>query len=455
MKLANAPSASPHVEEMLAADAQAAAQGDAPPDIVACPLATKHETRPAPEPRSIRILSWNITELGGGFWMPRRRPSYCTDAYAAAIGALAPDVCVLMGLRKGPPFAHERLAVKERVYGWRARPLDQEAGVAEAKAILAALREVDPGADWRAAFPRAGDGSTAYVRGGTACFLYAAGRQITCKGIDVVEGAAAQALGIPELLAAGRFGMPLLAGSSPLEVGVAAPLVILRGDERASAAGRDPAPPPPTTPKATGDIPDPCVVAVSAEEDLVAQLGALNGYRSELDVQYQALADAGTVMTVHHWERIARRGPALVDNLLAVHPADVRLADRRMHWEALALPEHADDYGDVVGQLSDLLLLRDQAAEHALALENMRVVDLLRAALEPEEAKRLRVDGTPRDEDGALAAARGKHLEATARSTRAQGSGDADAANTIAGCVEFLRLLSNHWPIYTELSAKG
>jgi hypothetical protein len=444
MKLENAAPVNAAVEEMLAADERASAQEDSPTNIHPCPLAPKREDA---KPKPVRILMWNITELGGGFWMPPRRLDYCIDAYAAVIHAMKPDVCVLLGLQKGPPFGYTRVSSHKLGYAWHAKPGTENHGIMEANAILAGLEKLDVGIGWKAAFPVSDDGSYACVRGGTACVFYATGHGIALDRLDIVDGPVADSLGIPERLLAARLHMPLGKDQSAAPLGIVAPLVVLPEAERRSSAPPDATP----LPKATGRLPDPSVVALSSELDLAVHRARLDDYCSSLDVEYPSLPDRGSVVTTSHWERIAYRGAGLVDNLLAVHPADVRLGDRRMHWEALPLPAHADEYGEVVGRIADLLLLRKQAGQ-PLALRKLQIVDLLRAALGPADLTRLHAQAGAQPEDGVLVAMRKRHFAATARPTMT--GADDDPANVVAGCIEFLRLLSNHWPVCAELSTE-
>src|ERR1700719_395134 len=100
MHLENPPKSKPHVAQLVAAGDKAAAHSTHDPLIVKCPLQQAGEgpQRVAIEP--FRILMWNIKELGGGFFMPERRPDHCIDAYATIIHKLDVDVCVVMGIRK-------------------------------------------------------------------------------------------------------------------------------------------------------------------------------------------------------------------------------------------------------------------------------------------------------------------------------------------------------------------
>ena len=126
-----------------------------------------------------------------------------------------------------------------------------------------------------------------------------------------------------------------------------------------------------------------------------------------------------------------------------------------MHWEALKMPDHPDEPADVMGQLSDIFLLRNGKGARQFTFTKMRIVDLVRAALEegklkaPEGAPSGNAAGEePHQEDGVLSALCQQHQRVHGNPNAAA---ESDTANVLSMAMDFARTLSDHWPVVVQV----
>jgi len=424
MIIEGAPASPPELARLLAAE-QANAGSDDGGVVLPCGARIPSTSTPTVTKPALTALLWTIRELGGGFHMPAVRPQHCIDAYAAIIKATNPDICILPGL------THQ--------CGWTPRwdqgairlvKEDASTGLSEVKRILAALSLADPGSDWQLIAVNGADGKPAHANNQTSCALYKGGQGISA-GKAVVAETDAGLMAVVPLTVPDRF-------DCCAKVALAAPLAVRARAFFAKAAAD-------TTP--TGALPADALVAYSAPAGLAGN-EHYAAFRSACEVEYAPPLKQGSRLKLPYWEHIAARDEALLENFMALGPADVVRQDRSMHWEALKSDEHPEILDDVSGKLADALALRHTSGEPAPRLATTRIVDLVRAVLDPAVLPTVGADD-PLPEDGCATSMRAKHAgqPAAGKDTTAQ----ACAANQLAEAMLFARLLSDHWPVLGEL----
>jgi hypothetical protein len=436
----------------------AAAEGPSPrgePGVAPCPLVERQRRREeeARAKKPARLLFWNVFELGGGLFTPAERPTYAIDAYAKLIASLDLHVVVLAGLTRSlqkVPVTRKAGAVS--YVALEDAPADS--GPAEAKRILRKLQAIDGGSGWQLALPKDPQtGATLYDRWTTVAFLYASGKGFSFQKTDVIEAALAAEAGVTDSLVVATFSAPAYR-SEPVRVMASLGLTTPERpweQLRAATATEEREP--------TAPMPESAVVFLSTPGDAAESLRVLE---DELDAEFLRPTSFGTVLGDDFWKVTTERHDGLLASFAAVDPADVRLQDGQMHWEALKPPEHPDAAERLPGFLADGMAIVHHLLTPPPVVQELRVVDLLAASLPPDRIARLRAtpsaptaDGNPPPEQGALVAQRAAWREAAQPDREPPPDGepppDEDAANELAQCSYFSRALSRHWPLLAQL----
>jgi hypothetical protein len=166
-----------------------------------------------------------------------------------------------------------------------------------------------------------------------------------------------------------------------------------------------------------------------------------------MDAQYRAPGKAGTTLKDQWWFPRVDSDDGVLDNFAGVDPGDSLLQDGEMHWEGLVKPEYAEEMDKVKGRLTDLWLLRNAAADKPPKIVELRVVDLIAAALKDDVLGKIRpVKPASSKEDSAISEQRDAYRKATGKDTWKD-----DPINHISDCAHFSMLLSNHWPVLLQL----
>jgi hypothetical protein len=410
--------ANPQVEALLKAN-EAAEAYSSDEAVATCPLAKKQQAEQREPKPPLKALMWHIRELGGGFQSPEQRADYCIEAYAAIIKASQADVVILAGLT--------------RTVGWkpvkdgnviRMEEAASDSGLAEVRRLAAAL-----GSGWQWVSATDEEDKPVYHEHQTAAFLYNSARGITCDKVTVAKcGPAFVAIApmqIPETLDA-PANLPLLV---PLRVGP-------------PGASREQTP----DPSASGALPPAGLVGFSAPNGLNGNR-EYGEFRSACDVEYVRPLEEGSVLKTPFWEQVAANQECLIENHMALNPADVVLQDQAMGWEALPPEPHPNELDKVSGRLADSLLVRKTGGV-APRLEKLRILDLVRASLESDALSKLG-KGPKRDEDSVLIAQR-KAFAATLPKPK-QATPETAVERQIAEAALFVRKLSNHWPVFADV----
>ncbi|MDB4877252.1 MAG: hypothetical protein JWM41_3698 [Gemmatimonadetes bacterium] len=417
MKLGQETDVDPRLASLVAADDATAEESAADAIVLPCGAAVPQ--------LELKLLVWNVRELGGGFHMPRVRPDHCIDGYAALIAALGADVCVVTGLRAAPA----RLVTSE---GGVLKYADEDVdtGVAEAKRLLASLKKAAAAGDWAMGVPSDAKDAIVYEGGTTTAVLYqrAGGRKLL--SLDVVNGRADATLGVGGHLVRLSLELPL-EGESPLTLDLLAPL-------GASAVTGEKAP------AVTATLPASFVLAFSADDDLASNRGPLDAVQSAVSADSRPLLGHGSVLGDSFWQTTTRERGSLLTDYTAVSAADVDQQDDEMHWEALPDPKHPKAASDVAGSLGDAVLVRNAEPRARYAVRELRVVDMMRAALTADEIADAGGEGAAADEDNSLAGLRAAHRAAT---PYLSDTAPTTPQNIVAECADFLHLLSDHWPV--------
>jgi hypothetical protein len=404
----------PEVEKLLEAE-EGARDFSNQEGVIECPLKKKaKETKPP-----VRALFWSIREFGGGFQTPAQRPDYCIQAYAALIRAVKADVVLLTGLTRTIGWLPE---LQGKVMRMREQTLDS--GLEEARRLLAAL-----GGGWRLAPANGPDGKPAYHLHESACFLYDTARGIECGDVEIAACGPAF-LAIAPMQIPGTF-------DAPPKLPLLAPLSTGRYTFSREV---------PPDPAAGASLPPSGLVGFTAGNELSGSSEYLD-FRTECDVEYSRPLNDGTVLKIPYWEEVASNEECLIENHIAVNAADVVLQDTAMHWEALRPDQHPKQLDKVYGRLADSLLVRNTGGA-APRLEKLRVMDLVRAALD-EEALGAAATGPALEEDSAIVAQRSAFAETLARTRDA--SPATKIERQIAEAALFARTLSDHWPVVADV----
>jgi hypothetical protein len=416
--------------QLMAADSAASAYGDDTGAVEECPLKKKEK-----ESGRARVLLWHVSELGGGVRWGAKRSDAAIDAFATVIAKSEADLCVLMGLRR----TEAQLVQKTLSDGSTAMFREvrtEETGVAEVKRIVDALGRADGAGGWQAAFVK--DGSdTLYQRGTSVAFLYKSAKGITLDGVTLVHGERDEQLGLSGELACAAFTVTLR--GKPVKLPLLAPL---------AAGALDPAEKPPAT---HGEVPEQCVLVLSLPYELAEDPSRLASFRSVVDAEYLPLPNAGSVPRQSYWDEAFEHCEAFIDNPLTLNRVDARLHDDYMNWRALPLPRHPDALDRLVGRLSDLVVLKNGTAK-PIKVEDLRVLDLVRASLTDETAARgAEAGATPLEKDRLLAPLLSKLKEAA---KPLDSSKKNDAVNAVHASLQLTRLLSDHSPVLLLLSVE-
>jgi hypothetical protein len=198
-------------------------------------------------------------------------------------------------------------------------------------------------------------------------------------------------------------------------------------------------------PPAQGSLPATGLVAFSTTQGLSGT--DYLDFRSECDVQYTRSLEEGTVLKVPYWEEVAASEECIIENHIAVNPADVLLQDKAMYFEALKPDEHPKELDKVYGRLADSLLIRNNGGI-APRLEKVRILDLVRASLDADGIGRAGT-GPALDEDSAIVAQRKAFADALPQPPEA--TPKTTVERQIAEAVLFARKLSDHWPIVADV----
>jgi hypothetical protein len=417
--LENEPKPKPELEDLIAAS-DAAEEYPAEGTVKPCPY-----SHPPPELKPpVRAILWHIREFGGGFQSPAIRPDYCIQAYALIIQSVKADICVLLGLTRTTGWIPESdggiMIMREE---------SRDSGLAEARRLLVELQRIDAGGGWQLLSVNGADGKPAYHRHETACFLFKTAAGIACGPASVAPCGEAF-LALAPMRIPGSFDAPAdLPFLAPLRVG------------RYPFSRNEP-----PDPAATATLPPNAIVAFSAGQEIPANSGYLD-FRTECDVEYVRPLQEGTVLKLPFWEEVAASEEALLENHIALNPADVQLQDRAMYWEALRLADHPDELPDVRGRLSDSLLVRNTGDGPAPRLEKLRVVDLVRASLATAALPDVNADGAL-DEDAAAAAACAAFVKSL---PVVEDASPESPQRLLAEAALFARKLSDHWPVITDV----
>lgn len=434
-------SISPTLATLAATEADESSQEQSA--ITECPYA-KQPSEPKPK-QPLRVLFWHLDELGGGFHRSTDRPDWAIAAYAELIRVLKPDIVVLAGLQRTLGAVPKPVDGKVPHLVMEETAIDS--GVAEAKRILARLQSVDGGAGWRTRFPISKqDGSHVYQLDTTTCVLYRTDGGIGCKRLEIVDCSFTPKIGLTGKLVQAVFDAPKQRDEP---VHVVAPLGVF--DERRLIRDGPPVRDPKAEPEATAELADTSIFALSAPGDLIAERAAFAAFKAEADALYRLPSAEGSVLRDDHWKTVGEQHGALLANYAAVGLDDLLLQDERMHWEALTPPAHARKLDEVRGRLADAVLICHGRATGKPTIEELRVVDLVRAALTPELLADVDEPSSAKDEafpseDGALA-----DQQRAFRQDRKAPKPDDDVANALAACRYFSHALSGHWPVITQI----
>lgn len=435
MKRENAPKESPQAAALMAAGAATDAAPDSPVGVATCPL---QKPAPAPEVKQkqpLRALLWHIQELGGGFYQPHQRESYVMEAYAALLKKLNIDIAVILGITDSIGVVPQAAGSGDGVHVTFDESL-KDTGPAEVTRLQGLL-----GGSWQAVWPRpkAGTGYLYHYRN-TTCVLYNSANGLALASSGLVQSATDTAIGLTGRLFCAVFNAPNHA-DTPL--GIAAPL----GTCAAERPGAVPAQAAPESElAATLTLPGTALLGLSGSGDLSAS-GAFSRFKAEVDAAYAPPTQEGTLLKDAFWFQQAEGADGVLEDFAALDPGNSLLQDEQMHWEALDLPEHADELGKVVGALTDIWLLRNSGGSPAPAIEELRPIDLIAAALSAEALGKARPVKPPQSpEDSAVATQRKAYRSAIGNDHWVEG-----IDNEIADGAHFARILSEHWPVLVQI----
>lgn len=445
----NSTSIPPELETLVASDKTSEDSGETA--VAPCPYAKKVAEKKKEEEKpkeALRILLWNIHQLGGGFHRPAERPAYVIEAYATLIHKLNIDIVVLVGITSTigsvakvsgkTASGRTQLVMTEEV---------KDTGVAEINRILEKLKSLDSGGGWQAEFLKpSGKEGYVYLFGTTTCILYRSSKQITFSKLDVIDSDLKPTLGLTGKLLCASFQASKQCADP---VYIMAPLGTI--DPRDLNKGEIFALPE-DAPKQSRTAPESKVFAVSAPINLLADRGAFNELRASVDALYQLPSKEGSVLHEDFWKSVAEQQPGLLANFAAMGLDDVLLQNEHMHWEAMEMPKHAKVLDEVTGVLADTLLVCTASPTGQPKIEELRIVDLVRATLSAETLKALDKSAPPPNElslpreDSVLSS-----LRKDFRAGRKAPEPKADLVNALAEGRYLGLALSTHWPVVLQL----
>lgn len=465
MKLAGEPPADSPSRELLIADEELSSEDNTDDATAECP--------PDLPPAPVTVMSWNITELGGGSSAPVEREQVLIDAYAATIAAVAPTIVVIMDVRWGRKHQVVADTLDDGSTCLRYEPAAEHTGVAELDRIMAALGKADGGAKWSLLVPTDDAGGTVYHRGTTAALLYRGDTGLALLDKGVARGWDEPALGIGGDLHWAQFKVPAEDDTRAWTLSVAAPCHVMGERAVAEPSEDDPEEQNSEPPEPKGKLPDNYVLALSTDADLSRRAGGLAPVRGALGLANRIVPDRGTVLSRPYWEALAEANEFFVANPLGMNARDIHVHDDHMHWEAIALPDHPDEIDDVAGTICDQILACQGGDTDIPVIRELRVVDLVRAALKPNSPAHSpaqtpepapdpspsepQPEAEPLDEDGVLADRVPKLDGFSPVLDKARVDEDApddpnrEARAELHVAYDFVRRLSDHWPLLATL----
>lgn len=428
--------------------------------VLAQPIASEDNVVqhcPLREKTPARMLVWNMDELGGGFHRPTVRPDYAIAAYAQVISVLKADFIVLLGLTRSigeSPQVNpdsEHIEIKMEVPA-------KDSGVSEVNRILAKLRKTDPAAGWQAVFLKEKNNTEyVYINDITSCILHRAkgatdAAPISFEKLDVFDSSANISLGLTGKFIATTFSVPKFTSE---------PITLMAPLGHPSPAGA------PKEPAATGALPSSWILALSAPENLLADRAAFNSLRASLDVLYQAPSEEGSLLKDDFWKSTAESRDDLLGNFAALGLDQISKQDLEMHWQALTPPTHPTSLQELTGNLADTFLIRHGTATKPPVVQEMRTVDLARAALSSENLAKLseKANAAPT----AIASSSAPLTAAKATAARPKEDAQlvallqefqeyrggiapgADPVDALAHARYFSLALSRHWPVVAQI----
>ena len=380
----------------------------------------------------LRWLLWNIQEFGGGFYRPHERPDYEIAAYAAVVQKMKVDIAVILGLTDTigivPKADEDRVKFDTPV---------KDTGPAEAARLLKAL-----GSTWKMEIPKPSEGDGyLYTYRTTTCILWNTEGGVDLESKGIADAPLAPALGLTGKLFCATF---TASKNTDQKIFVAAPL-------GTCLPKREWAVPPEAGPekdlKATiKNLPEVALIAVSAPEDLMTSMDFAS-FKAQMEATYRPPGRDGTTLKDQWWFPRADGDDGVLANFAALDPGDSLLQDDEMHWEGLEQPEYAENLEKVTGRLTDLWLLRDTGSESPPAIEELRVVDLIAAALTAGVLEKVRpIQPGDSKEDSATVDQRKQYRKEITENTL-----KSEALNEISDSAHFSNLLSDHWPVVLQL----
>lgn len=409
---------------------------------------------------------WHVQELGGGLYSSVQRSDACIDAYSAMIEALDVDVCILLGVRKGLKKKIVQGKMADGAFCLQQEEGDKDTGFKEVARILKSLQKSDSNSEWKLFVPKDSEGEITYRVGCTAAFLYRSGKGLKLIEEQVVPGHTMD-------VACATFQIFRDIDEKPWNLPLAAPLSVEANSGE--------------TPQKIA-LPSPCLVAFSTSSDLRSS-GAQQDLCRTLNTVPRFTSN-GTVLNRPFWESKVEECGGLLGNPLILNAGDVRTHDKYMHWQAMNLPSHPDELNEVVGRLSDGFMICQSVNTGLFHICENRVIDLLSATLDSDSPLRSPSGENNTDESGNEEASASSNSNGNRQSGKTNGQGrgkvkesgdqaeqpseegvlkdafkkhraseknivnpedDADRAATLGACIDFVRRLSDHWPVLTRL----
>lgn len=351
--------------DLEAADAAAAEKSNESPAVSSCSKTY--------EP--IQLLSWNVEELGGGTSEPMVRESVLIDAYAKLITGLDLDVVVLLDVRWGRKLQIRQGTLSDGSPYLYYEDAEEDTGPAELDRILKALGKADSAGGWKLLIP-SGDDGVIYDHGSTVGIFYKTQDGLSVADQGLSQGWEEPVAGIGGLLAWVTFDVPGTDDAEPWQATVAAPLHVMANEDL----------PAPDESEEDGgpelvDLPEAFVLALSWSPE--ASGSELSSLRSRLGLSGRNLQE-GTMLHRLYWEKLVEDNEFLIDNAIVLNRRNPWVQNEYMNWQALAYPEHPDELDEVSGVLTDQVVSRWGSAEHPPWIEELRVVDMVRATLAQE-----------------------------------------------------------------------
>jgi len=413
--------------------------------VTPCPYADPPPPPPPPK-LPLRILMWNILELGGGFSRPSERPDYVIDSYASLIESLNIDICVILGVTRTVGKIPVRQEGDNPCLIMEDGPIDS--GPAEVQRILEKLKSRDTAGNWEAQFFKP-ENEHVYHFGATTCFLHRTSKGIRFSKFDLADSKSNHGAGLTGKLLCAAFELPEHEAAA---FHIAAPLGV---PPHQRPLARKPDPGPESALRATGPLPKPCIVGVSSPNDLLNPKWKFHEFKASVQATYLRPGREGTILQQEFWQKSISNNDRLLSNFLAVDIANVSLQDDEMYWSAMDKPKHAETAEEVSGILADVFLLSNgpQGTPSAV-IDEIRIVDLIAAAIPAEKLGQIRQSAAPADaaqalpsEDSVLAAQRRARRNQTVSGPQPE----ENAANELADCHYFSLALSEHWPVVAQL----